>query len=427
MPAVLIPTGQYTSVGFAKETTFGTGVTPTIFPAYEMFTPQAKNTGIQRTGARHRGGRSLPATGQYDFTGSLRPEGQPDILAVLLFYAMGSQTTPTPAVAFQTLLTAASTAGTGTVLAVTAGTGTNPLLTVGASVIVGYGTANQETCTITALAANSITVTTTKTHAIGDPVVLTSSVAYTTTLQFPLPSVPAPIPSLPSFTLEYNRVADAIDYLGCMIDTIKAAGQPGQEIQVDFGLVAATELINASPATPGFSMTFPLTYEAPSSAALAAGATYKGTVLGVPGQPMVRKWDVSMNNQLDKTFRTAGSRFVQGFPLGQRQVTASLELSFQNNSAYQDFLGAAGATSPQSAISGVSLVLTAMSQSYADPALKVPYSISFNLPNLFITGDPVPGKTSGVIVQTLAFDGAETPGGNNDLSINVTTASSATF
>lgn len=419
---VLIPTGQYTSVGFAKETTFGVGVTPTIFPAYETFTPASKNTAIQRTGARHRGGRSLPATGGYDFTGSLRPESQPDILGALLYYTMGAQTTPVAAVAFQTALTAATVAGSSTSLPVTPGTGTNALLTVGGTIIVGYGTANQETCTISALAANAITVSaTTKTHASGDAVAMTSSVAFQSTLQFPTPVGNAP-PTLPSFTLAYNRVIDEVDYLGCMIDTLKVAGQPGQQIQVDFGLVAQSELINASPTTPGFSTTFPLTYEAAGG-----GATYKGVLIGVPGKPMVRKWDVSMNNQIDKAYRTAGSRFVQGFPLGQRQTTGSIELSFQDNTAYQDFLGASGATSPQAAIAGVSLLLTATSQSYADPATKLQYQIAFNLPNLFITGDPVPGKTSGVLVQTLSFDAAETPGGNNDLTVNLINATATPF
>ncbi len=335
--------GQDTSIGFGKEGTFGTAVVPSYFPAYETWSPNGKNTPIKRANARRRRGQSYMATGQYDFSASLRPGAEPDVLFFLLACAFGAQTIPT---------------------------------------------------------------------LVASPA---STVAYNSTLSFGA--------TIPSFTTQFYRVGDAIDFSGCMIDTLKLACGPGQELQADFGIVGQTEAINVAPTVPSYSSVFPLISEATGGQ-----IGINGTLLTGPNSPVIKNWSVSLNNNLDKSLRTVGSRFVQGFPLGQRMVSGSLTLSFASSAQYKLFYGALTATSPQPSITPATVGITVASQSYADPATGklIPYSLNLNMNAVYITSDLVPGKLQGQLEQTFAFEAAESAG-NDDLSCVITNASGSIY
>ena len=231
--------------------------------------------------------------------------------------------------------------------------------------------------------------------------------------------------ALPSFTTEFNRVTDAVDYAGCCVDTMKFALDSDKGLAVDFGLVAATEVINAAPVAPTFSNKNILTMEAPSTS-----VTINGVTIGASGAGQaVIKWDVTLNNQLQKNYRGAGSgRKVLGFPLGTRMVAASMTLGFESNSLYQQFYGAVGATSPGAAITGVPIVLTVGSQDLADAAKSIYYSITLRLANCFIESAPVANKTSGALEQVLTIYAAESAaGGNDDLAIDLVNLAAAVY
>ncbi|MDB5069628.1 MAG: hypothetical protein JWM87_739 [Candidatus Eremiobacteraeota bacterium] len=409
---------QATSIGYTKEITFGTFAVPTIFPNYETWSPSPKNIAIKRPTTRRRAGQSMPATGGYEFSASLRVGAEPDTLFPLLAYFFGSQTTPSAYIYAVTALTSGTAVASNVSLPVTAGTGTK--FQNGDSVIVGAGTANVETCVINAIpTANAIQVAaTTKTHLTADTVQGLSPTAYGSTLSLALSTIP-------SFSLEYNRVNDAIDYVGCKLDTLKISIAPGQQLMCDFGLVAANEVINVSPTTPSFSTLFPLVSEANINGA--ASVNYNGVNLTAANTTLVRKFDLQVNNNLDKGFRTAASRFVQDFPLGQRTGSGSIVLSFPDNTKYKDFLGLSTATGPQGSIAGVQLNYAISTQSLIDPTRLVAYSVNFTMPNLFLNGDAVPGKLSGALEQTLSFDLAETSGANNDVQALIVGGSAVVY
>jgi hypothetical protein len=410
----LVNVGQYTNIGFGPESTYATGVVPTYFPGYEAWSPTPKNTMIPRPDSRQRSGQAPFATGGYDFSATLRPSPQPDVLFPLLKYAFGAQTTPVPApttTVQTTIATGDPVAAGATTITVTSATGitTNMYLAVDTGII-------QEVVKVASIASNVLTLTTGTqyAHAALVNVYKTSSTAFGSQLSFGH--------SIPSLTIEYVRASgDATDYLGCMIDSVKLSCSPNKELQADFAIVGANEVIQSSPATPTFPATLPLI----SEAAPQFGAVYyKGVALsGV----LLEKWDLSLNNQLEKSFRTVGSRFLQYLPIGQRKVSGSIQLSYSGPSQYEDFLGATSATSPQAAITGLTLGIAVASNTYADSTNSVPYQIMLCVPNLYPTGDPIPGKVSGSLVQTLSFDAAEVNGQNNDLYANIISLASAVY
>jgi len=247
----------------------------------------------------------------------------------------------------------------------------------------------------------------------------TSLTAYKSTLSFGT-SI-----ALPSFTTEFNRVTDAVDFIGCCVDTMKIALDADKGLAVDFGVANATLAIQGAPVAPSFSNKNILTMEAPSTTVSINGATIGASGAG----QAVLKWDVTLNNQLQKNYRGAGAgRKVLAFPLGNRIVGGSMTLGFESNAQYQQFLGATGAMSPAAAITGVPLVLTVGSQDFADASKSIYYSVTLRLPNCFFEGGPVANKTSGALEQVVTFYASESAaGGNDDLQIDLVNLAAAVY
>ena len=401
-----------------KEVTFGVYPgSPTIAPGFVNFNVQGKNVNIKRPNGRKRFGESPFPAGPYELAGNFDPNPDPDTCLPFVAWGMGAQTAPVAAPYFTSALTGATTVGAGVVIPVTAGTGTRFIS--GDSAILGAGTANVETVVISLPTANNFTATTTKTHAIGDTAQALSPSAFFSTLSYGA--------TLPSFMLEYTRNT-TWDFLGIKVDTMKLGYAPGALFALNFGLVGQTELLQASPGTPAYSVAYPLH----GDTALPATAlpTLQGILLNgaaLSAGTIVRKWDASLANNLDKTLRQPGSRLLYDIVPGQRKATGAVTFSFADDSIYTQFLGAA--TGPGNSIAGLSITLPIASQTYADPSAGrlVPYSLTVRLPNLYPVSDPVAGKQYGPIDQVFTFDAAEQPGSNNDLLIDIVTASSAIY
>ncbi len=234
-----------------------------------------------------------------------------------------------------------------------------------------------------------------------------TSIAYTSNLTFG-----AAVKQLQSFTCEYFEDVKCVDYLGCVIDTLKFSGAPGQKLGLDATIVAQQGVVQASPATPTFSTLFPLQAEATGST-----TTYASTGIGVAGQVTVKSWDITLNNQVDKSWRTYGNQYVQGFPLGMRKVNATLKLGFESATQYTDYL----------AQSTITLQFVAASVSNADTA-TYPYLVTMNLPKCRIVGYSMPQKTSGGLEQTINYECyRDTGGGNDDLYIQLQNTASAVY
>ncbi|TAM92242.1 hypothetical protein EPN42_01425 [bacterium] len=412
MAQLLAPVGEFTSLGIGKETTPGQAAVPTLFHTYTQFNPTPKNTAVARTGARKRLGQSYPGTGSFIDGATLDVEPTLDTLGQLLAFALGNQAAPSQTLVNTTVKTA-TTAGSNTVIAVSGGTGMVNIF-VGCKLLVDTST-NMETVTVLSVTGTSFTATTTKAHAQGVTIVNpTGGTAYSSLLKMGTP--------LPSFTVEhavYNQGAAgstfARDYVGCKVETLSLAMNNKGGLAPKFTLAAMSELIQASPATPSFSTLGIPTFENPQALAI-----YKAAVIGQSGEVSVLNWDITLANNLNKDYFSYGAgRIVGSFPEQQRKVSAKMTLGFESNAQYQDFIGQANG-GPAATIPGVSLQLVVAGADMADPTNGFPYALWITLPNLFIPQLQTPGKSTGVLEQTIEFDAAESaPGAGDDITIQL--------
>jgi hypothetical protein len=346
MPPLVVPVGQRTWLGVAKETTFGIFVNPTIFHGCESNSPVDKHTVSERPGPRGFAGRTPAAPGKLETSLSVKLEPDPDTVFQLIAYAMGNQSAP----------------------------------------------------------------------ALHSP----STLAYDENMSF------GTLGYLPSFSCQYfrdNATEGAVDMPGCCVDTLKLSLQPGSKLGVDLGIVAQLSVPDGSPATPTFSKLYPLTAEGQLQNSVNS-TIYNGTAIGIVGQAMVRGWDITLNNNLDKSFRTIGNPYVQGFPLGTRKVSGSFKADFASEQQYLDFL----------AQGIISLAFNVASSSVADPvgatgAVALYYNTKISMKSCRIVQHTVPQKTSGSLEQTISFEAYRTQGSSaqDDLFITTTTLASAIY
>jgi hypothetical protein len=312
----------------------------------------------------------------------------------------------------------------GTIAAVTASgssqsiayTATGGTLQAGQLVAVDYGGSNYEL--VTALAGTNSTTLVgvfTKSHGSGSAKCASLSTAYSSTYSF------GKILTLPSFTVErnYGTVGSGNfteSYLGSTVDQMKFAVDVAKNLQLDLTCVAQWLQQQASPTTPTLGQKFPYAMEAAGTA-----TTLNGVSIGSIGNPpYVLKYDVTLNNQLNKSRRSAGAgRKVVDFPLGLRKITGSLMLGFDNTTAMQLFWG--GSTSPGTIVKGIPLVFTIASQDYADTINSIPYSIVLTMPNCaFLLGN-VAHNTNGPLDQAVSFTAYDSvPGAGDALNAVIT-------
>ncbi len=343
---------------------------------------------------------------------------------------MGVQSAPASGTIINTTLQVATTTG-GAVLALPIAAGPYPIGTV----LSVDTAANQENVTIAALSYStnsgvaSVSVSaTTKNHAAAVAVTGLTTTAKISQMTFA--TAGASLGMLPSYTLQFQRVIDAIIYSGCCVDTMKLSQESGKYMQADFGLVGCQELVIAigSAAAPSFSVRQPFQMEAAESEVYYKGLAYGSPEIASGATPAVLKWELSVNNNLNKAYRsTQTGRYVAGFPVGSRAVSGAVTMGFESNAAYEDWLGSTGATSPQQLVLGVPLHIASASNELADAANSVNYQMIMTLPLCFPTQDPVPGKVSGELQQTFAFDSAEQAGAGNDLTITYICLTSSAF
>jgi hypothetical protein len=420
--------GHQTYIGVAKETTPGTFAAPTSFPGYANFGLAGKNNSVARPNGRQRYGVSLSPPAGFDISGNIDPNPDPDTLLPWIAWAMGAQTTPIGAIYALGITTGATTSGSNTVFTIG---GSASSFVVGQSLVVEVSGANQETCTITAVSGSTITVSsTTKNHASGVYVFSRSTTAFVSQLSYGL--------TLPALSVQFNRGSDAVDYVYTTIDSMKLGLKPNGLLSASFGCVAQSVLIDASPATPSYSVALPFNAETAVPSPVGTQVVTGGGLFNIVNAVTVngaalsagticKEWSLSLANNVDKNFRQVNSRLVAGFPLGQRKTTAQVKFSFADSSLFKLFLGSSSATSPGSTIGGVAITLPVASVTLADATRSVPYLLCAVLPNCFPTDDPVPGVQYGSLEQTFSLEAAETPGGNNDLQFVIISASAAAY
>lgn len=400
-----VPIGERVVVGIGKETTFGSAVTPTKFPAAMDVSPTPKNTAIQRTSARGQNSQVYPATGAYTGKLSFEPECCPDVLPQLLAYAMGSQTTPSLDVVATTLALAAVTAATSIVVASAQNIAPGELLTIGTNSPIAVTSVSGTTVNL----ASGLTAQ----AASNAPVTCTSTTAYTSTLKLGTP--------LPTFTMQNNRVTDAIAYVGCKVDTLAMALDPKKGMTAKFTIVNQSEAKIGSPATPVYSALFPFLFET-----LGGSTEFNGTAIGIAGQAAVLGWDITLANSIKVDYLSAANgREPMDFPEQMKKVSGKLTLGFENDVAQDAFWG--GNTGPAASIPSASINLFMVSTDLADATQGIPYMLTLTMNKCFIESADVAQKPGSILQQVVTFECSQSVAGASDdlVAVFVNTDSAA--
>ncbi len=426
MPAGLIaPFGDLESLGIGKETTFGTFATPTTFYAFNQFDPKPQNVTVARTAARKHYGQARPATAGYEATATLDAEFDPDVIAQIIAYGFGGQSTPTLDI-FASTLSAATTIGANSFSVVTTAAMVNDpgFLIPGQKVTIDTA-ANLETLTVQTVTPSdsvstpSVFTTTTNAafaHASGVATVVTATNAYLSTFS---------MSTLPSFSIELNRITDAVRYLGCMVDTMDFTATAKKGVDVKIGLVYQNEFVTTPGActTPTYSTKLPLMFEHPANLSIMNGA-----VMGQFGQVTVQSFSIKVNNNLMKGYYSFGQgRQVQSFPQQLRTISGTVGLGFETDAAYLAFLGAATGPNPIT-VPEVAVAFSAVGSDIIDTGTNTPFSFRFILPNNTIDTHAVANQSTKVLMQTFNLKAAESlAGANDDMKIAYIGSSSTVF
>lgn len=415
------PAGEQTSLGIVKEVTPGTfpGMTGALYHAATQVKFDSKNVIVPRTGARKRWGQTTPATGSYESTGQIDVESSADTIGQLMAYALGAQTTPSTAVVSTSLSSPTVTAAVSFPVGTTFPKNVAPGMTITID-----ASANQEMLVVANPAITSsagvfsinTTAGATKSHASSAAITLTGTLANYTKMTLGV---------LPSFSAQVYEVTQAVDYLGCMMESMAITMNAKGGLDVKFTAANLNEAVDASPATPAFSTKFPFVFENPKNYQILGSS-----MVGVRGSSIaVVSLSATLNNNLDKTyFSGSAGRSPYAFIQQQRDLKGSIVLGFEDASAYELFLGASGATGPQFPVAPTSFAWVCCGQDIIDSATGVPYMVTLQFPNIYPTGDPREIKATGMITQTFSFQGAESGNGNDDdLTVHYVGSNTAIF
>ncbi len=402
-----VPVGELEALGAAREVTgLGVFATPTIFPSFTTFAPKPKNVEVKRTGAKQQWGQTISATGTFEAEASLEIESQPDIVGAFLAWSLGAQTTPSTTIV-NTTLTAATAVG-----ATTFPVASINLIVPGMKLTLDTST-NLETLTVESVSngvtAGTLAVTTTTAaafaHASGVAVTCVSTTAYLTRMTMgPLPTV----------SLQLNRITDGVNYLGAIVDNLSLAADPktGLTTKLTMPYQWEEELVGgAGLVTPSFSTKEPYVFNNGGNI-----QQFNGVVVGQSGQVATLGLQVTLNNNIDKTyFSGASGRKVQNWVQQQRDCKFTLKMGFESAAQYQAFLGAAGATSPTTtSVAPVTFAWLLCSGAMADDTLGIPYMLLITFPKVFPAEQMVENKSTGVVEQTFSGSAAGSAGGTND-------------
>ncbi|HEY8310244.1 MAG TPA: phage tail tube protein [Gemmatimonadaceae bacterium] len=200
------------------------------------------------------------------------------------------------------------------------------------------------------------------------------------------------------------------DYLGCKMDSVALSLSPKSGLGAKFNVFFQNQSIDGSPIAAALSTKNPIVFEQQGSSPILGSIA-----IGVGVEASVLSANITHSNNLLKDYFSLGNKnLVRGFPEQERKVSGTLVLDFATQTLMNDFL----AVSANGNKTLVSLTIPLSCSDYADATLGIPYAFTLYIPKCFLSVYNQPGKTSGVLQQTVTFEAGESaPSANDALTI----------
>jgi hypothetical protein len=153
-----------------------------------------------------------------------------------------------------------------------------------------------------------------------------------------------PDDSLPSLSVEVDRDTDVVRHLGCGVDTLELEHAAEEMLTASADVIAKEPDPSVSSTTPGYSDLRNFRWNDGTM-------TFNGTDRTADLQDVT--W--SIENGMGSEYR--GARTLGKISVGERPITATATLDFETTELFEQFLGAADATSPQDQLATVGVNL----------------------------------------------------------------------
>lgn len=201
---------------------------------------------------------------------------------------------------------------------------------------------------------------------------------------------------LPSYSVEIGLGAvDALRHKGVGIGSIEISHTPEDYLMVSADMTAQEPELQGTQASPTYSDLRPFVWHDGT-------LNLDGTDVSVD----VAEFTASLDNDLDEKIR--GSRVPSKCHVGERAVSGSLNLDFENTNRMNMFLGGTSATTVQDALYKASLNAKWISPELVVSGGTSGYSLEMDFPNITLTSDEAQVNEQDAIIENIEFDAEDT-------------------
>lgn len=201
---------------------------------------------------------------------------------------------------------------------------------------------------------------------------------------------------LPSFAVEIGLGAiDAARHKGVGIGSLEISHTPEDYLMVSADMTAQEPELQGSQASPTYSDLRPFVW-------------HDGTINldGTDRSVDVAEFTASIDNDLDEKIR--GSRTPAKCHVGERAVSGTLNLDFENTNAMQLFLGGSSATTVQDALYKATLNAKWISPDSVVSGGTSGYSLELDFPNITLSTQEAQLNEQDAIIENIEFEAEDT-------------------
>lgn len=217
-----------------------------------------------------------------------------------------------------------------------------------------------------------------------------------------------PADSIKSFTTWFNRGAtQKVKIPYCVVNSLNFDQSVDDALRISAGIIAKSEIEATDYGTPSYDTVYPF-----MNGHLAV--TIGGSGTGQAAE--VHKTSIAITNGIDVgAGRVHGSLFPSAFIPGDRGVTGSFDMYFNDATEYKRFWGSTSETAPGADITTVALTFTWTSSVIAGTG-TTPYSLSITIPAAVYTTNSI-SLAGARVVQNIGFEALYDATATNEISI----------
>lgn len=194
-----------------------------------------------------------------------------------------------------------------------------------------------------------------------------------------------PAETLPSLSAEIHRDTDTNRHVGAGVNTLELSHTAEDMLTASADLLAQEPDASVSSASPSYSDLRNFRWHDISL-----------TVNGNTRDSDVQEATASFENNMGAQFR--GSRSLSKISVGERVITWTLSLDFETTDLFEQFLGAAGASSPQDQLANIGVDATWTSPETIEDT-STSYSLQVNTPRCVVSTHEATINQNDLIVE----------------------------